>query len=107
MRQAEVYINKVLAGVLTESDNRMFTFRYDDRYFNSKNSQAISITLPLTKQEYHSNYLFPFFYNMLSEGANKQRYCHLYRIDENDDFGLLLATANEDTIGNVNIKRIK
>ena len=106
MRQAEVYINNVLAGILTESDNGKFTFRYNDSYLNSKDSKAISITLPLTKQEYHSDYLFPFFYNMLSEGANKQRYCRLYKIDENDDFGLLLSTANEDTIGNVNIKRI-
>lgn len=40
MRQAEVYINKILAGVLTESDNRKFTFRYDDRYFNSKDSKV-------------------------------------------------------------------
>lgn len=107
MRQAEVYINKILAGILTENDNRKFTFRYDDRYFNSKNSKAISITLPLMEQEYHSDYLFPFFYNMLSEGSNKQRYCRLYKIDEKDDFGLLLATANEDTIGNVTIKKIE
>lgn len=88
----------MLAGILTESDNGKFTFRYDDRYLNSKESQAISITLPLTPQEYHSDHLFPFFYNMLSEGSNKQRYCRLYKIDENDDFGLLLATAHEDTI---------
>lgn len=107
MRQAEVYINNSLAGLLTETDNRKFIFRYDDKYFNSKNSQAISITLPLVRQEYHSDHLFPFFYNMLSEGSNKQRYCRLYKIDENDDFGLLLATANEDTIGNVNIKKVK
>lgn len=107
MRQAEVYINKVLAGILLETDERKYTFKYDDQYFNAKNSKAISVTLPLTQQEYHSDHLFPFFFNMLSEGVNKQRYCQLFKIDENDDFGLLLATADEDTIGNVNIKRIK
>lgn len=107
MRQAEVYINKVLAGILTETSDRKYIFKYDDRYFNAPNSKAISITLPLTQQEYYSDYLFPFFFNMLSEGVNKQRYCKLFRIDENDDFGLLLATADEDTIGNVNIKKIK
>lgn len=107
MRQAEVYINKILAGILTETNDRKYTFRYNDQYFNAKRSKAISVTLPLTQQEYHSDYLFPFFFNMLSEGVNKQRYCQLFKIDENDDFGLLLATADEDTIGNVNIKRVK
>ncbi|MCD8080039.1 MAG: HipA N-terminal domain-containing protein [Bacteroides sp.] len=107
MRQAEVYINKVLAGLLTETDDRDYIFRYDDLYFNARNSKAISITLPLTQQEYRCDYLFPFFFNMLSEGVNKQRYCQLFRVDENDDFGLLLATADEDTIGNVTIKRIQ
>ncbi len=107
MRQAEVYINKVLAGLLTETDDRKYIFRYNDLYFHARNSKAISIILPLTRQEYHCDYLFPFFFNMLAEGVNKQRYCHLFRVDENDDFGLLLATADEDTIGNVTIKRIK
>ncbi|NDV83653.1 HipA N-terminal domain-containing protein [Bacteroides sp. 51] len=107
MRQAEVYINRILAGVLMETDHQKYIFRYDDQYFNAKSSKAISVTLPLSQQEYHSDYLFPFFFNMLSEGVNKQRYCQLFKIDENDDFGLLLATADEDTIGNVNIKRIK
>lgn len=107
MRQAEVYINNVLAGILMETDGGNYIFRYDDRYFSAKGSKAISVTLPLIQQEYQSEYLFPFFFNMLSEGANKQRYCQLYKIDENDHFGLLLATANEDTIGNVNIKRIE
>ncbi|NDV58484.1 HipA N-terminal domain-containing protein [Bacteroides sp. 519] len=107
MRQAEVYINKTLAGILTETDDRKYIFRYTDHYFNTKSSKVVSVNLPLSQQEYHSDYLFPFFFNMLSEGVNKQRYCRLFKIDDNDDFGLLLATADEDTIGNVNIKRIK
>lgn len=107
MRQAEVYVNNVRAGILTESDDGKFTFRYDDGYFNAKNSSAVSVSLPLAEQEYHSDYLFPFFYNMLSEGANKKRYCRLLKIDEDDDFGLLLATARHDTIGNVTVKRIE
>ena len=43
---------------------------------------------------------------MLSEGANKTIQCASLKIDENDDFGLLLATARYDTIGNITIKEI-
>ena len=43
---------------------------------------------------------------MLSEGANKRIQCHVYKIDERDHFGLLLATASKDTIGTITIKRI-
>jgi serine/threonine-protein kinase HipA len=43
---------------------------------------------------------------MLSEGANRQVQSMLLHIDENDDFGIMLATAQCDTIGAVTIKPI-
>jgi len=106
MRQAEVYYNKILAGLLTESDNGEYIFRYDDKYFQDSSLPAISLTLPKTKLEYRSTTLFAFFFNMLSEGANKAIQCQTLRIDEEDYFGLLLATAHTDTIGAVTVKKI-
>jgi serine/threonine-protein kinase HipA len=44
---------------------------------------------------------------MLSEGVNRQLQCRTLKIDENDDFGLLLATAQFDTIGAVTVKPVK
>jgi serine/threonine-protein kinase HipA len=43
---------------------------------------------------------------MLSEGANKAVQCQTLKIDEDDAFGLLLATAWNDTIGAITIKKI-
>jgi HipA-like protein len=106
MRQAEVYYNKILAGLLTENDNGEYIFRYDNKYFQDSSLPAISLTLPKTKQEYRSATLFSFFFNMLSEGANKAIQCHSLRIDEEDYFGLLLATAHTDTIGAITVKKI-
>ena len=43
---------------------------------------------------------------MLSEGENRQVQSQILRIDADDDFGILLATAQTDTIGAVTIKPI-
>lgn len=107
MRKAEVFENNFFAGTLEQTDNGEFIFRYDDQYFIDPDKQAISLTLPKVKKEYHSPVLFPFFFNMLSEGANKRIQCLEYKIDEQDHFGLLLATGDKDTIGTVTIKQIK
>jgi hypothetical protein len=40
---------------------------------------------------------------MLSEGVNRQLQCRLLKIDEQDNFGLLAATAQYDTIGAVKL----
>lgn len=104
MRAVEVYRNNNLAGILTESNQRNFVFKYTNAYFNDIQKPAISLTLPKTQQDYHSTILFPFFFNMLSEGVNKKIQSLQLKIDENDYFGLLMATAQFDTIGAVSIK---
>ena len=67
MRQAEVFYKKEAAGLLTQLDNGSFIFRYHDQWFESTDRPSISLTLPKSQQEYESEYLFPFFYNMLPE----------------------------------------
>ena len=100
----EIYRNGTLAGRLTEENHQHFVFRYDDNYFIDATKPAISLTLPKTQKEYSSNFLFPFFFNMLSEGVNRKLQSTQLRIDEGDNFGLLMATAQYDTIGAVTVK---
>jgi HipA-like protein len=104
MRKANVYRNGVWAGVLIEDNRNRYVFRYEDSYFADKTKPAISLTLPKDIQEHHSSCLFPFFFNMLSEGVNRKLQSIQWQIDENDHFGLLLATANYDTLGAVTVK---
>lgn len=106
MRKAEVYRNGKLAGILTEDDQRHYTFIYTDEWFSDPEKPAVSLTLPKTQKEYRSDILFPFFFNMLSEGVNRKLQSRVLRIDEKDHFGLLLATAQDDTIGAITIKPI-
>ena len=103
MRKAKVYRNRNFAGFLIEEDNN-YTFTYDDEYYLDNTQPSLSLTLPKSKKEYHSKYLFPFFFNMLSEGTNRKLQCRQLRIDEKDHFGLLIKTATVDTIGPISIK---
>ena len=102
MRQCKVYVHDVEAGVLQETDERQYIFTYQDGYRGA----PVCIAMPVRTEPYRSAHLFPYFFNMLSEGTTRQTQSMLLHIDENDDFGILLATAQEDTIGAVTVKPI-
>jgi HipA-like protein len=102
---ATVFYNDKPAGVLTR-DGRNYQFTYYDDYANNIHNRPVSITLSFRNEPYTSDTLFPVFVNMLSEGANKRLQCLLLKIDENDYFSLLLATAGADSIGPITVKPI-
>ncbi len=104
MRQIAVYHNTQLAGYLTEESRQQYVFRYDEHWFADSSKPAISLTLPKSQLAYQSDYLFPFFANLLSEGVNRRLQSTQLHIDEADSFGLLLATAQYDTIGAVTVR---
>lgn len=104
MRQLLIYHNEVRAGVLTEMEpGSNYRFEYDKEYLNSP-LPPISITLPKTRFFYESQQLFPFFANLLPEGALRRVVCREHHIDKNDLFGILYAMADADTIGAINFK---
>ena len=104
MRQGHVYYNGRLAGVLSELSPTEYVFRYEDSYFADEKAPAISLTLPKHTQEYRSEFLFPFFANILSEGHNRTVQARIHHLDKDDDFGILLATAHTDTPGAITVK---
>lgn len=106
MRQLGVFNNDVLAGVLTEqSPGRGYVFAYDPAYLASGGA-PVSVTLPLQSAPYKSESLFPFFVNLLPEGANKTVICRRFRIDEEDLFGLLAVMSGRDFIGAINVREL-
>lgn len=106
MRQCEIYLHGTKCGILTEDASR-FTFKYDKAYLIGDNPEPVSLTLPIRDEEYSSEYLFPAFANILSEGENRQAQSQLLRIDPEDDFGIMMATCESDTIGAITAKPIK
>lgn len=100
MRRCKVFVHDIEAGTLQENDTKEYVFTYKENY----QGEPVCLAMPVRKEPYRSNHLFPYFFNMLSEGSNRQVQSMLYHIDENDDFGIMLATAQNDTIGAVTVK---
>lgn len=68
MRQGEIWVNDILAGILTEDDNG-YRFNYRKDYLKQNNALAVSLTLPLQSEPFHSEHLFPFFDGLIPEGG--------------------------------------
>lgn len=103
MRSAKILYKNQEAGILRQLNDGTFEFQYNENWMNNSSMPPISLTLPKTRETYRSEYLFPFFFNMLPEGTNKEAVCFNQRIDKNDDFGILMATAQSDTIGAIRV----
>ena len=97
-----MYVHDAEAGLLQETDDREYVFTYHDDY----QGDPVCLAMPVRQKVYRSDHLFPYFFNMLSEGANRQVQSTLLHIDEKDDFGIMLATAQYDTIGAVTVKPV-
>lgn len=102
MRQAIVKYNDVVAGVLTEEDQGLYVFEYDESYVKQYPDQFISFQMPVTTIPYRSKRLFPFFDGLIPEGWLLQIAADSWKINRNDRMGLLLACC-QHTIGAVSV----
>jgi serine/threonine-protein kinase HipA len=106
MKQGKVYNNSTFAGIISKLDDGSYVFDYDDLYYLDATKPAISLTMPKTQKKYTSTYLFPFFFNLLSEGSNKKLQSIYLKIDEDDHFTFLLKTASHETIGAIRVEEL-
>ena len=104
MRQANVYRDKFLAGLLTETENG-YTFVYVSKYLANEDAKAVSLTLPLTEKTYTSNVLFPYFDGLIPEGWLLDIAQENWKLNPRDRFGLLLACCR-DCIGPVGVEEV-
>lgn len=104
-RTAYVYVRNTFAGILEETDEG-YSFKYDDDYLQSEKPSAVSLTLPLQKEEYRSKTLFSFFDGLIPEGWLLKIVIDNWKISSHDRFGVLLV-ACKDGIGNVSIREKK
>jgi len=104
-RKGNIFNNGRLAGVLEESGAGC-SFTYAENYLVDSHSKPICIAMPKRSDAYRSQYLFPFFHGLLSEGVTKEIQCRKLKIDEHDHFGRLLKTAGGDVIGSITVEEV-
>ncbi len=92
----------MLAGILSETENG-YVFRYDTDYLQEDKVEPVSLTLPISKEPFTSNVMFPFFDGLIPEGWLLDIAAKNWKIDSRDRMGLLL-TCCRDCIGAVSIE---
>lgn len=106
MRRSRIFYKDVLAGVLTETDDGEYIFTYEEDYVINHQEQFITFTMPVTKEPYVSNRLFPFFEGLIPEGWLLNIASKNWKINHNDRMGLLLACC-QNCIGAVSVVPIE
>ena len=69
MRQCKVYVHDMEAGILQETDAREYVLTYGKDY----HGEPVCLAMPVRKEPYRSNHLFPYFYNMLYKYQRKKK----------------------------------
>jgi serine/threonine-protein kinase HipA len=103
VRSSDVYHQDQLAGQLWEGDSGIFHFRYSPG-FMTDDFPPITPNLPKQINAYTSPYLFSVFFAMLSEGSLREFQEVAWKIEPDDDFGLLRSTGRYDTIGALTLR---
>lgn len=102
MRQANIYYQDILAGVLTETNEGEYTFTYTSDYVKNYPKQFLSFSMLVRNEEYRDNRLFPFFEGLIPEGWLLDIATESWKINRNDRMGLLLACC-QNCIGAVSV----
>jgi serine/threonine-protein kinase HipA len=102
MRQAKIYYQELLAGILTETDEGEYQFQYEINYVDKYPDQFITFTMPVRKEPYVEKRLFPFFEGLIPEGWLLDIASKNWKINRNDRMGLLLACC-KNCIGAVSV----
>lgn len=101
LNKGEVYLGNKKAGLLERTDSG-FRFTYHQEYLSTKEAQPVSLTLPLRKEPYENESLFPFFLGLIPEGWLLDITSRTLKIDPENSFEILLSTGG-DCIGAVTV----
>jgi serine/threonine-protein kinase HipA len=105
MRQARIYYQDKVAGILTETDEGEYVFQYEEGYIEEHPNDFITFSMPVSKFAYRDKRLFPFFEGLIPEGWLLDIASKSWKIKKDDRMGLLL-TCCKNCIGAVSVKPI-
>jgi len=102
MRKAQIYYGDTLAGILTETDDGLYTFMYASAYVAQHPGDFITFSMPVHTKMYTEKRLFSFFDGLIPEGWLLDIASRSWKINPNDRMGLLLACCR-NCIGAVSV----
>jgi serine/threonine-protein kinase HipA len=102
MKRAEILVNNIPAGILTEISEEEYRFQYYKHY----SGDPVSLTIPVRDEPYEYSKFPPFFEGLLPEGAMLEALLRNLKIDRKDNFAQLCAVG-DDMIGTVTAREIK
>ena len=102
MRKANVFVNGVEAGILSEiKQGSEYRFEYHKDY----DGLEISRTMLSNQKRYSFNKFPPFFEGLLPEGIQLDGLLKIKKIDKNDFFSQLVAVG-DDLVGVITVKEL-
>lgn len=105
MRQATIYYQELVAGILTETDEGDYIFQYNKEYSVKHPNKFLTFDMPVRDRPYRDKRLFPFFEGLIPEGWLLDIASKNWKINPNDRMGLLLACC-QNCIGAVSVQPI-
>jgi serine/threonine-protein kinase HipA len=103
MRSAQIYVGKVLAGILDEIEKG---HHYRLTYLPTYQGRPISLTLPVRMQPYDFLTFPTFFDGLLPEGMQLEALLRQAKLDRDDLFGQLIQVGS-DMVGAVSVIEVK
>lgn len=97
-RRVIVLLYGVATGELVQDENG-YLFSYYPEY----SGPPLSLSLPVSQRQFHSDTLHPYFASLAPEGWLKTRYSQVLKRDEKDLLGMLIDNG-KNLIGAVQFK---
>src|SRR5580765_4262604 len=86
-------------GTLRQDSNGLLTYRYLNDYLNAARPTPLSLSMPLTDEEYRGKALRAFLWGLLPDNHEVlERWGSRYQVSANNPFALL-AHVGEDCAG--------
>jgi len=89
-----VYLKDRHIGCLKKQDSRL-NFRYSKEYLSLDSAQPISVSIPLSDNEYSHEIVHPFFSGLLPDEPARTRLAKYLHISSKNTFELLKAIGGE------------
>lgn len=98
-QKANVFVDGLLAGVLEEKGRQAYRFIYLKGYSGT----AVSMTMPVAKENFDFDEFPPFFDGLLPEGLFLEALLREAKIDAGDYMKQLIVVG-QDLVGNVTVE---